>query len=55
MGFAVAVTFAFCTWIVLYAVGLKSFDGFLLALIIIATAAGVRILRQKFSEERPLG
>lgn len=55
MGFAVAVTFAFCTWVVLYSVGLKSFDGFLLALIIIVTAAGARILSRKFSEDRPLG
>ena len=55
MGFAVAVTFAFCLWIALYAVGVKSFDGFLLALIIIATAAGARILARKFSGDRPLG
>lgn len=55
MGFAVAVTFAFCTWIVLYSVGVKSFDGFLLALIIIAVAAGGRITARKFAEEHPLG
>lgn len=55
MGFAVAVTFAFCTWIVLYSVGVKSFDGFLLALIIIVTAAGGRMIAGKFREQRPLG
>lgn len=55
MGFAVAVTFAFCTWVVLYAIGVKSFDGFLLALIIIVVAAGSRIVSRKFSEDRPLG
>lgn len=55
MGIAVAATFAFCLWIVLYSVGVKSFDGFLLALIIIATAAGSRILARKASGDRPLG
>lgn len=55
MGFAVAVTFAFCTWIVLYSVGVKSFDGFLLALIIIVTAAGARIVSRKAAGDRPLG
>lgn len=55
MGFAVAVTFAFCLWIVLYSVGVKSFDGFLLALIIIVTAAGGRIMARRFAGDRPLG
>lgn len=51
MGFAIAVTFALCTWVVLYGIGIKSFDGFFLMLMIIATAAGSRILANRIKRD----
>jgi hypothetical protein len=44
MGFIATATAAFCAWIVLWAVGAKSFDAFLLAIVIIILAAGWRIV-----------
>lgn len=44
MGLVIVATFAACTWIVLAALGAKSFDAFLLALVIILVAAGTRLL-----------
>ena len=47
MGLVVAVTSALCLWIVWFALGHKSFDGFFLALCIIALVAGTRILTSR--------
>ncbi|CAB4930508.1 unannotated protein [freshwater metagenome] len=44
MGLAIVVTFALCLWIVLWSIGAKSFDGALLALIIVVVGAGARAL-----------
>lgn len=53
MGLAFVATAAFCLWIILYALGVKSFDGFLLAMIIIATAAGTKALIARFGGPDP--
>jgi hypothetical protein len=45
MGLVVCTTTAFIIWIVLWAIGFKSFDGFILALVIITLGATVRILK----------
>jgi hypothetical protein len=45
MGLALTTTFALILWIVLWANGAKSFDGFLVAMIIILLGATVRILK----------
>lgn len=44
MGLAITAAFAFALWIALWAIGAKSFDGFLLALVIVLVGAGVRLL-----------
>ena len=45
MGLVLATTFAMLLWIVLWAIGVKSIDGFLAAITIITLAATVRILK----------
>jgi hypothetical protein len=45
MGLVLGSTFAFVVWIVLWATGAKSFDAFLLALVIITLGATGRILK----------
>ncbi len=44
MGLVLVATFSACLWIVLTAVGAKSFDAFLLALVIVLIAAATRML-----------
>jgi hypothetical protein len=44
MGLVFATTFGLIVWIVLWAIGVKSFDAFLLTLFIIVLAAAGRIL-----------
>ena len=44
MGLAIVTGFALSLWIALWSIGAKAFDGFLLALVIILVAAGVRML-----------
>jgi hypothetical protein len=44
MGFIATATAAFSAWIVLWAFGMKSFDAFLLAVIVIILAAAWRIV-----------
>jgi hypothetical protein len=46
MGLAITTTFAFCLWIVLWAVGVKSFDGMMLTLVIVLVGATLRALRR---------
>jgi len=50
MRLVVIVTFALSLWITWYALGGKSFDGILLALSIIAAAAGVEIVARRIRE-----
>jgi hypothetical protein len=44
MGLVIATTIAFCAWIVLWAIGWKPMDAFLVTTLIITLAATVRIL-----------
>ena len=44
MGLLITTIFSLALWIVLWAIGLKSFDGFLIALFFITIAAGGRLL-----------
>jgi hypothetical protein len=46
MGLALVTTFAFCAWIVMWAVGVSGFDGLLLVTLVILIAAGLRALTQ---------
>jgi hypothetical protein len=43
MGFAAATTAAFLIWIVLWAIGAKGFDAFMVTLLVIIVAATVKI------------
>jgi hypothetical protein len=43
MGLALTATASAALWIVLWAVGLKAFDGFLIGLVLVLIAATVRI------------
>jgi fucose permease len=45
MGLVLCTTVALILWIVLWATGSKSFDGFLVAMVIITLGATVRILK----------
>ncbi len=44
MGFVITVTGGLVVWIVLWALGVKGFDGFLLAAMIILVGASMKIL-----------
>jgi hypothetical protein len=44
MGLIFSATGAFVLWIVLWSIGVKSFDAFLLTVLIILLAAGTRIV-----------
>lgn len=48
MGLFVTCVFAVSLWVTMTAFGISSMDGMLLALVIIVTAAGVRVLGQRF-------
>jgi hypothetical protein len=41
MGLALTATFAFCLWVFLWAIGVKSFDAMLITLTIILIAGGI--------------
>ncbi len=45
MGLVLATTTALMIWIVLWAIGVKSFDAFLVAITIITLAATVRVVK----------
>jgi hypothetical protein len=45
MGLVLGTTFALILWIVLWAIGAKSFDGFVVAMVIILLGATARIVR----------
>jgi hypothetical protein len=44
MGFVLAATFGFMVWIVLWALGAKGFDAFMITVLILVVAATGRIL-----------
>jgi hypothetical protein len=44
MGLALTTTLAFCLWIVMWALGVKGFDGMLITLVIVLVAATVKSL-----------
>ena len=44
MGLTVAVTVAFCAWIVLWAIGWNALDAFLITIVIITLGATVKFL-----------
>jgi len=44
MGLALTTTFAFCLWIVLWAIGISGLDGILLTMLIILIGATLRSL-----------
>lgn len=44
MGFILAATFGFAVWIVLWALGAKGFDAFMITILIIVVGATLRIL-----------
>jgi len=45
MGLVLGATFAFIVWIVMWAIGFKSFDGFTIAMVIITLGATGRMLK----------
>ncbi len=45
MGLVLATTFAMIVWVVMWSIGVKAIDGFLVATVIITLAATVRILK----------
>jgi spore maturation protein SpmB len=44
MGLVIATTFALSLWVILTSLGVSSFDGIMLALVIILLAAGTQLL-----------
>ncbi|MCD6726961.1 MAG: hypothetical protein LT070_06945 [Solirubrobacteraceae bacterium] len=52
MALSIVATFATSLWVVLWALGFKSFDGFLVALIIVLVAAGSQILASRLRSVR---
>jgi hypothetical protein len=53
MAIVVATTFALSLWVVLTSFGVSSFDGILLALVIILLAAGGRVLARSVGSVGP--
>jgi hypothetical protein len=46
MGLALVTTLAFCLWVVLWAIGVKGFDGMMITLVIVLVAATLKSLTQ---------
>jgi hypothetical protein len=44
MGLALTATFAFCLWVFLWAIGVKSFDAMLITLLILVIAGTIKSL-----------
>ncbi len=51
MGLAIVTAFALSFWIIWGSLGRSSFDGFLVAMIIICVAAGLRALKRPGSSD----
>jgi hypothetical protein len=45
-------TFMFAIWIVLWSIGVKAIDGFMLVLLVIVVAAGIQVLLQYLPAQR---
>ncbi len=45
MGLVLGTTFALILWVVLWAIGFKSFDGFVIAMVIIMLGATARAVK----------
>jgi hypothetical protein len=54
MGFILATTTGLVIWIVLYALGAKGFDGFMITILIMVVAATVRIVLPHLPGRREL-
>jgi hypothetical protein len=46
MGLALTTTFALCLWVILWALGVKGFDGILLSAAIVLIGATIRSVAQ---------
>lgn len=46
MGLALTTALAFCLWVILWAIGVKGFDGMLIILVILVVAATIKSLGQ---------
>jgi len=44
MGLALVTTLAFCLWVVLWAIGVKGFDGFMITIVIVLIAGTLKSL-----------
>ena len=44
MGLAFTTTLAFCLWVIMWALGVKGFDGFLITIVIVLVAATIKSL-----------
>ena len=53
MAIVLATTFALSLWVTLSALGVSSFDGIMLALVIILAAAGARLLGRSVGSVGP--
>lgn len=53
MAIVIATTFALSLWVVLTSLGVSSFDGIMLALVIILLAAGARLLGRSVGSVGP--
>ena len=53
MGIVIATTFALSLWVILTSLGVSSFDGIMLALVIIMLAAGARVLGRSVGSVGP--
>lgn len=46
MGLAFTTALAFCLWVVLWAIGVKGFDGFMITIVIVLIAGTLKSLTQ---------
>ena len=46
MGLALVTTLAFCLWVVLWSIGVKGFDGFMITIVIVLIAGTLKSLAQ---------
>jgi hypothetical protein len=53
MGLVVASAIGFCAWIVLWAIGWKAIDAFLITTVIITLAATVKVLAPSLPGRQP--
>jgi hypothetical protein len=46
MGLAFVTSLAFCLWVVLWSIGVKGFDGFMITIVIVLVAGTLKSLTQ---------